>query len=63
MMALARGPEPRLMHVNSASSSPGWLSQNKLTNLVEILGVDPSPSILQRLTAPRRYPPLVVSKL
>jgi hypothetical protein len=55
-MALARGPEPRFMHVNSVSSSPGWLSQNKLTNLVEILGVDPSPSLLQRLTAPRRYP-------
>jgi hypothetical protein len=39
MMALARGPEPRFMHVNSVPSSPGWLSQNKLTNLVEILGV------------------------
>ena len=63
MMALARGLEPRFMHVNSVPPSPGWLSQNKFTNLVEILGVDPSLSILQRLTAPRRYPHWSVSKL
>ena len=30
MMALARGLEPRFMHVNSVPPSPGWLSQNKL---------------------------------
>jgi hypothetical protein len=63
MMALARGLEPRFIHVNSVPPSPGWLSQNKLANLVEILGVDASPSILQRLTAPRRYPHWSVSKL
>jgi len=30
MMALARGLEPRFVHVNSVLPSPGWLSQNKL---------------------------------
>jgi hypothetical protein len=38
-MALARGLEPRFVHVNSVPPSPGWLSQNKLANLVKILGV------------------------
>ena len=30
MMALARGLDPRFVHVNSVPRSPGWLSQNKL---------------------------------
>ena len=30
MMALARGLEPRFMHVNGVPPSPGWLSQIKL---------------------------------